>query len=89
MDSLPDLVQEFYHAVGTPVGVGNFEWAEVVIFNPCFAKRVVLQRVPAILADLVQDFEFFSGPQAPGPPRPAPGRDFIKFAAGVAQTGRI
>jgi len=28
MDSLPDLVQELYHAVGTPMGVGNFEWAK-------------------------------------------------------------
>ena len=27
-DSLPELVQEFYHAVGTPLGIGNFEWAK-------------------------------------------------------------
>mmetsp|Transcript_107680 Transcript_107680/g.195945 ORF Transcript_107680/g.195945 Transcript_107680/m.195945 type:complete len:222 (+) Transcript_107680:117-782(+) len=31
IDSLPDLVQEFYHAVGTPMGIGNFDWAKECI----------------------------------------------------------
>jgi len=25
---MPDLVQEWYHAIGTPVGIGNFAWAK-------------------------------------------------------------
>eukprot|EP00747_Dinoflagellata_sp_TGD_P089584 gnl/TRDRNA2_/TRDRNA2_164376_c0_seq5.p2 gnl/TRDRNA2_/TRDRNA2_164376_c0~~gnl/TRDRNA2_/TRDRNA2_164376_c0_seq5.p2 ORF type:complete len:222 (+),score=66.68 gnl/TRDRNA2_/TRDRNA2_164376_c0_seq5:63-728(+) len=28
IDSLPDLVQEWYHAIGTPFGVGSFDWAK-------------------------------------------------------------
>merc|ERR1712039_155001 len=27
IDSMPELVQEWYHAVGTPMGLGNFPWA--------------------------------------------------------------
>lgn len=27
VDSLPPLVQEWYHAVGTPMGIGNIDWA--------------------------------------------------------------
>mmetsp|Transcript_114007 Transcript_114007/g.243135 ORF Transcript_114007/g.243135 Transcript_114007/m.243135 type:complete len:231 (-) Transcript_114007:23-715(-) len=28
IDSMPELVQEWYHAVGTPMGLGNFPWAK-------------------------------------------------------------
>lgn len=28
IDSMPDLVQDWYHAVGTPMGVGNMAWAK-------------------------------------------------------------
>lgn len=28
IDSMPELVQEWYHAVGTPMGVGNMAWAK-------------------------------------------------------------
>jgi len=31
IDSMPELVQEWYHAVGTPMGVGNFAWAKECI----------------------------------------------------------
>ena len=28
IDGMPELVQEWYHAVGTPMGVGNMAWAK-------------------------------------------------------------
>mmetsp|Transcript_15367 Transcript_15367/g.40797 ORF Transcript_15367/g.40797 Transcript_15367/m.40797 type:complete len:220 (+) Transcript_15367:102-761(+) len=28
IDSMPELVQDWYHAVGTPMGLGNFPWAK-------------------------------------------------------------
>ncbi|CAK9081821.1 unnamed protein product [Durusdinium trenchii] len=28
IDSMPELVQEWYHAVGTPMGLGNMAWAK-------------------------------------------------------------
>lgn len=28
IDSMPELVQEWYHAVGSPMGVGNMAWAK-------------------------------------------------------------
>lgn len=28
IDGMPELVQEWYHAVGTPLGIGNFPWAK-------------------------------------------------------------
>jgi len=31
IDNLPDLVQEWYHAIGTPQGLGNFPWAKECI----------------------------------------------------------
>jgi len=31
VDSMPEMVQEWYHAVATPMGIGNFPWAKECI----------------------------------------------------------
>ena len=54
----------------------------------CLWKMQILQKsgvIPSRPAPPCGGAANLSGPQTPGPPLAAPGRDFIEFAAGVAQ----